>query len=67
MVLSVDRLTFPPHIESAVGQQLEIPQTDGHKILFTVMDISGSNVTLDANHPLAGQDQTFDIQLMEII
>jgi FKBP-type peptidyl-prolyl cis-trans isomerase 2 len=50
-----------------VGQQLQIPQTDGHKILVTVTNVSESNVTLDANQPLAGQDLTFDIQLVEII
>jgi len=67
MVRSVERNTFPPHIQPEVGQQLQIPQTDGHKILVTVTNVSESNVTLDANHPLAGQDLTFDIQLVEII
>ena len=42
-------------------------QPDGKKYLVTVTGISESNVTLDANHPLAGKDLTFDIHLLEII
>ncbi len=67
MVRSVERNTFPSHIQPEVGQQLQIPQTDGHKILVTVTNVSESNVTLDANHPLAGQDLTFDMQLVKIM
>ena len=32
-----------------------------------ITDVSGSEVTLDRNHPLAGEDLTFDIKLMEIV
>jgi peptidylprolyl isomerase len=32
-----------------------------------VVDLSDTSVTLDANHPLAGQDLTFEIELVEIL
>ena len=68
MVLSVERDQFPPNIEPELDQQLQIRQPDGQTFVVTVTDITdnGEHVTLDANHPLAGQDLTFDIQLVEI-
>jgi FKBP-type peptidyl-prolyl cis-trans isomerase 2 len=67
MVLVVERDRFPEHLEPEVDQQLQIRQANGRTILVTVTDVSESSVTLDANHPLAGKDLTFDIQLIEII
>lgn len=64
-VLEVDQNDFPDHITPKLGQQLEIRQSDG-SIGVTVTSISGSRVTLDANHPLAGQDLIFDIELLEV-
>jgi peptidylprolyl isomerase len=66
-VLVVDRGQFPPHIDPQVGQHLEIRQADNQTMNVVVTDVSDSDVTLDANHPLAGQDLTFDIQLVEIV
>lgn len=65
-VVQVDRSQFPAHINPETGQQLQIRQPDGQAMVVTVTEVSDSNVTLDANHPLAGQDLTFDIQLVAI-
>ena len=67
MVVKIDRDRFPDNLDPQVGQQLQIPQPDGRKIFVTVTEIDESNVTLDANHPLAGRDLTFDIELVEIV
>jgi peptidylprolyl isomerase len=66
MVVDIDRQEFPPHFQPEVGQQLQIPQSDGRITRLTVTDVSEQNVTLDANHPLAGRDLSFDIHLLEI-
>jgi peptidylprolyl isomerase len=66
MVVEIDRQEFPPHFQPEVGQQLQIPQSDGRITRLTVTDVSEKKVTLDANHPLAGRDLIFDIQLLEI-
>lgn len=66
MVMEVGRDQFPPDLEPQVGQQIQIKQPDGHAIAVMVTQISGSKVTLDANHPLAGKDLTFDINLVSI-
>jgi len=67
MVRALDRNQLPPDIELEVGQHLESRSEEGQSFIVTVIDISGSTVTLDANHPLAGKDLNFDIELLEIV
>ena len=67
MVVEIDRQEFPPHFQPEVGQQLQIPQSEGRAARLIVTAVSEQKVTLDANHPLAGRDLTFDIQLLEIV
>ncbi len=66
MILVLDRNEFPVHMKPEVGQLVEMRHLDGRRMRVTVTDVSESRVTLDANHPLAGKDLTFDIQLLEI-
>ncbi|MBE9502245.1 MAG: peptidylprolyl isomerase [Dehalococcoidia bacterium] len=67
MVVAVDRDRLPPNFQPEVGQQLQVSQADGRTITVMVTDVSESSVMLDANHPLAGKDLNFDIQLVEIL
>ncbi len=67
LVLVIDRNQFPVDLNPEVGQRLQSRQADGRTIVVTVTDVSESSVTLDANHPLAGEDLTFDIRLLEIL
>jgi len=66
MVLTVPREQFPPDIEPELDQQLQLRQPDGSSFVVTIIDITEDNVTLDGNHPLAGEALTFTIQLVEI-
>lgn len=66
MVLTIDRQQMPLEIEPEVGQQLQLQHPTGGVIPVIITEISQGTVTLDANHPLAGEDLTFDIQLVEI-
>lgn len=66
MIVQVERERFPKHTEPKVGQQYQVPQADGQNSLVTIIDVSEKHVTLDGNHPLAGKDLVFDIQLVEI-
>ena len=67
MVMVVDRNQLPVDLIPEVGQQLQSRQPDGQTMVVTVIGVSESSVTVDANHPLAGKDLTFDIQLVEIV
>jgi FKBP-type peptidyl-prolyl cis-trans isomerase 2 len=67
MVGMVHPAQLPDEIDPEVGQQLQIPGQGGQPFVVSVTDVSESTVTLDANHPLAGQDLIFDIRLVEIL
>lgn len=67
MVLEVDRKQFPTHLKPEVGQEYQIPRENGRPTVVTVTEVSKSKVVLDANHPLAGRDLIFDVQLLEIV
>jgi len=67
LVFEVERGDLPPDLEPEVGQQLEYREPDGESVPLTVTDVSESTVTLDANHPLAGEELTFDLELVDIV
>jgi peptidylprolyl isomerase len=54
-------------LELTVGQRLNLSEAGGQEIAVTITDLSELSVTLDANHPLAGEDLVFDIELVEIV
>jgi peptidylprolyl isomerase len=66
MVMKVDKDKFPADMELKTGLMLKIRQPDGNAINVMVTDISDDKVVLDANHPLAGKDLEFDIELVHI-
>ena len=62
----VPRDQLPPNLEIAEGIQLEAQSEKGGRMMLTVVSVTEESVTLDANHPLAGKDLTFEIELVEI-
>ena len=67
LVAEVDRKNINDEVNLQVGQRLQVTQPDGQKFVVTVTEMSDQKVKLDANHPLAGKDLTFDINLVEIV
>ncbi|NDJ86069.1 MAG: peptidylprolyl isomerase [Chloroflexi bacterium] len=67
MVITVDPNQFPPSITPEIGQRLQVSDPQGQTFDVTVTDISPESVTLDANHPLAGKDLVFEIELVEVV
>jgi peptidylprolyl isomerase len=65
-VVEVERKNLPQNLDVQVGQRLELTQEDDSSLLVTVTATSESTITIDANHPLAGKDLTFEIELMSI-
>lgn len=66
MVVAVERSHVPADLTPEVGMRLEVTQEDGREFPVVITEVSETHVTLDANHPLAGRDLTFDIKLVEI-
>lgn len=66
-VQSMDRATVPPDLELRVGSRLQARTADGRVVPLTVVELDETSVKVDANHPLAGQDLVFDIELVEIV
>ncbi len=67
LVTTVNRNLFPPEIVPEKGKQVRVANQAGQTFIVTITDINDGHVTLDANHPLAGKDLTFNITLLEII
>ncbi len=67
MIISVEREKLPADIDPEVGMQLQLQQPEGGAMPVVISDVTESHVTIDANHPLAGRDLKFDIELVEIV
>ena len=65
LVLTVPRAQLPAGMSPSVGQQLQLMQGT-EAFVVTVREVRDDAVVLDANHPLAGQDLTFELSLVEI-
>ena len=66
LVIDVKKSEFPENLTLAIGQQLQIRQSDGDPLRVTVADIDEDTITLDANHPLADCTLTFTILLVAV-
>lgn len=66
MVAVVPKSELPPEMNPEVGQQLEVTQQDGQVFNVLVVEVTDESITIDANHPLAGQPLNFDLKLVEI-
>ena len=68
LVQQVPRQQFPTDMEVKIGQRFQINQQEGEQpMVVTVTEVSDTSVTIDANHPLAGEDLTFHIELVVIL
>jgi FKBP-type peptidyl-prolyl cis-trans isomerase 2 len=66
LLIEIDKNRLPQNLSPQVGQRLSINKVDGQKMIVSIAKVSGSRVTLDGNHPLAGKDITVDLKLLEI-
>ena len=66
LIVSIKRETIPSDITLKVGEQLQIPNQEGIPIIVTIKEITEDAVLLDANHPLAGKNLIFEIEIVDI-
>lgn len=66
LIINVPKDQLPEDVQPEIGMQLQVNQPDGQPVPVRVAEISDDELTLDANHPLAGKDLAFEIELVEI-
>jgi peptidylprolyl isomerase len=67
MLVVVEKNELPENVEPELGQSVPISRPDGPRVDLTVTEVTESEVTLDTNHPLAGEDLKFEIELIDIV
>lgn len=65
LIMEVPLSEVPEDIKPEVGMMLQIATDDGD-MEVQIVDVTDSAVVLDANHPLAGEDLTFDIEVVDV-
>jgi peptidylprolyl isomerase len=66
MLIQVPRTEFPQDMTPEIGMELQMSDDQGHVFPVIIAEVAENHVILDANHPLAGQDLTFDIEVVSI-
>jgi peptidylprolyl isomerase len=67
LVVKIENERVPEEIDPMEGLPLQLKTPDGGIVNAVVTAVEKDHIVLDANHPLAGQDLTFDIELLEIL
>jgi FKBP-type peptidyl-prolyl cis-trans isomerase 2 len=67
LVMEFPKDRFPEDMVPEVGMQLNMSNGAGQNFPVIIREINEDTVLLDANHPLAGEDLTFDLELVEIV
>lgn len=67
MIIEMPKDRFPKDMEIEMGMSLGMSDENGHQFQVTIVEIKDDVVLLDANHPLAGEDLIFDLELVEIV
>ena len=65
LVARVERSQFPPQATLEVGEQFTVDAGENAPV-FTIVDVDRETVTVDANHPMAGKDLVFDVEIVAV-
>jgi peptidylprolyl isomerase len=66
LIMTIPRDQIPPDLNPSFGEHLVL-EREGQEIRVVVVESNEEGVQLDANHPLAGEDLVFEINLLEIV
>jgi peptidylprolyl isomerase len=66
LVQDVPKSALPDDLTPEVGMRLQSRAPDGRTMHLVVTDVADDKITVDGNHPLAGEELTFDIKLVAI-
>jgi len=65
-IIAVEKKNFPPDFNFSVGEMVQGTTEQGQPINAVILEIQENDIILDANHPLAGEELNFEIELVEI-
>ncbi len=65
-IIEVDARDFPGAEVAAPGDEVEAESSDGDVITFRVVEVGSDSILIDRNHPLAGQDVRFDVEVVAV-
>ena len=66
-IVQIPRDSFPDDMELVVGSKVQGKNPTGHTVVATIASIDDEGIMLDHNHPLAGEDLNFEVELVEIL
>jgi peptidylprolyl isomerase len=66
LIFPIERTQIPADVDIQIGMPLEMMGPDDQKIIVMIDEINDTEVTLNANHPLAGKDLNFELELVAI-
>jgi FKBP-type peptidyl-prolyl cis-trans isomerase SlpA len=66
LMIEVQNQQLPEELKPEVGMELVSKSPDGQEQVVKVAEVKEASIVVDANHPLAGQDLTFEIELVDI-
>jgi peptidylprolyl isomerase len=66
LLFDVNKDQLPESIDLKIGQELDLIQKDGRKIPVLISEVNETSVKIDANHPLAGKDLIFELELVDV-
>jgi len=66
-IFTVQVSDLPEDFEAQVGDELILSGDDDEELGVTVVEMTAEEITFDANHPLAGQNLTFELELVNIL
>ncbi|MGD9347018.1 MAG: peptidylprolyl isomerase [Candidatus Aminicenantes bacterium] len=67
LLIDVPKEKIPEDIDPKVGMQLQLINTSGQALPALITEVRDESIKLDANHPFAGKELVFDIELLEIV
>lgn len=66
-VFTVEKHLLPEDLIPEIGSEMVLTGDDNEEVEVTIVDVTETSVTFDANHPLAGEDLTYEVELVEIL
>ena len=66
LVLTLPKESAPTHVQPEIGMMVQLAMESGEEFDAVIIDVDETTVTMDANHPLAGEDLIFELELVSI-